>query len=87
MNLKMQIYNDFMENKVLTLETKMNKKLDESIQAIELADKNIEILKKKVDEEKESNIKVSKALEEQTEVSKTLQNEITELQKQNATLQ
>jgi len=64
MNLKMQIYNDFMENKVLTLETKMNKKLDESIQAIELADKNIEILKKKVDEEKESNIKVSKALEE-----------------------
>ena len=47
MNLKMQIYNDFMENKVLTLETKMNKKLDESIQAIELADKNIEILKKK----------------------------------------
>ena len=64
MNLKMQIYNDFMENKVLTLETKMNKKLDESIQAIELADKNIEILKKKVDEEKESNIKVSKALDE-----------------------
>ena len=64
MNLKMQIYNDFMENKVLTLETKMNKKLDESIQAIELADKNIEILKNKVNEEKESNIKVSKALEE-----------------------
>jgi hypothetical protein len=64
MNLKMQIYNDFMENKVLTLETKMNKKLDESVQAIELADKNIEILKNKVNEEKESNIKVSKALEE-----------------------
>ena len=38
MNLKMQIYNDFMENKVLNLEVKMNKKLDESIQSIELAD-------------------------------------------------
>ena len=52
MNLKMQIYNDFMENKVLTLEVKMQKKLDEAIQGIEVADKNIEILKKRCSEEK-----------------------------------